>query len=76
LRCSLGSNGTKSVDSDGRRGAGKVDCDAPDLLVTFGCRISTYEFVVLENNDDVRPGIDRWDVETAGGDELYVDLAL
>jgi len=76
LRNSLVSNGTKSADGDGRRSAGKVGRDAPDFLVTFIGRISADEFVVLENNDDVRTGIEGRDVETAGGDELYVNLAL
>jgi hypothetical protein len=76
LRSDLGSKCTESADSDGRRDAGKVGGNAPDLLVTFVCRISADEFVVLENDDDVRSGIDGWDVKTAGRDELYVDLAL
>lgn len=74
MRNSLGSDGTKSADSDGRGSAGKVGRDAPDFLVAFVGRISTDEFVVLENNDDVGTGIEGWDIKAAGGDELYVDL--
>ena len=76
MRSGLGSKSTKSTDGDGRRSAGKVDSNTPDFLVTFVGRISADEFVVLENDDDIRSRIDRWDIETAGGDKLYVNLAL
>lgn len=76
MRNNFGSKCTKSADSDGRGCAGKVGGNAPDLLVTFVGRISADEFVVLKNDDDVRSGIDGWDVETAGRDKLYVNLAL
>ena len=68
MRGGLGSKCTKSADGDGRRGAGKVDSNAPDLLVTFVGRISADEFVVLENDDDIRSGIDGWDVKATGRD--------
>ena len=68
MRSGLGSKCTKSTDGDGRRSAGQVDSNTPDLLVTFVGRISADEFVVLENDYDIRSGIDGWDVETAGGD--------
>ena len=57
MRNSPVSSDTKSADGDGRRSAGKVGRDAPDFLVSFIGGISANEFVVLENNDNIRTGI-------------------
>jgi hypothetical protein len=72
----LESEGSQSADGDRGGSAGKIGSDASDFLVALIGGASADEFVVFEDDDDVRPRIDGRGVKAAGRDELYVNLAL
>jgi len=54
LGSGFGSNGTQGAKGDRRGSAGKVSSDAPDLLVVLIGGVSADEFVVLEDDDNIR----------------------
>ena len=65
----------RRVDVGGRRVAGNGGWGALDLLVRLVGGVSADEFVLLELDDDVGASVGAADIERAGGNELYMDLA-
>jgi len=49
----LRSEGTQSADGDRGGGAGKIGSNAPDFLIALVGRISTDEFIVFEDDNDI-----------------------
>jgi len=54
LRGGFGSHGAQGVDGDRGGRAGKVSSDAPDFFVILVGGVSADEFVVFEDDDNIR----------------------